>query len=49
MDVNSVLASAIGDLTTQVTSAFTTAVPFVLLIGVGFASWKYVKRFLGKV
>ncbi len=48
MDVDTVLTAALTDLTGQVTAAFGTVAPFVLLTGVGFAAWKYVKRFLSK-
>ena len=48
MDLDAVLTTAIASLSTQVSSAFTTVAPFVLLVGTGFAAWKYVKRFLSK-
>ncbi len=48
MDLNATLTTAVSTLTGQVSGAFTTIAPFVLLTGVGFASWKYVKRFLSK-
>jgi hypothetical protein len=48
VNLDAVLTTAIADLSTQVSSGFTTIAPFVLLTGVGFAAWKYVKRFLSK-
>ena len=49
MDLSAIVTSAIATLTTQVNAAFTTLVPFILLVAVGFAAWRYTKRILGKV
>ncbi len=48
MDIDTQITGAVTELTSQVTGAFGAIAPFVLLTGIGFASWKYVKRFLSK-
>ncbi len=48
MDVDTLVGTAVTDLLASVGGAFTAVAPFVLFTGIGFASWKYVKRFLSK-
>lgn len=49
MDLSTTVGDAVANLTTEVTAAFGTIAPLVLLIGGGFVAWKYTKRFLGKI
>jgi hypothetical protein len=49
MSISGIVTDAVAALTLQLSDAFITVGPFILLAGGGFAAWRYGKRILGKL